>query len=63
MVRTCGEKDREEDAVITWKLEVSRHRNIGRPKLRWTDVIRNATKENGVQREEAQSRRTCRIKT
>ena len=31
----------EEDVVMgTWKLEVDGHRKIGRPKLRWSDVIR-----------------------
>ena len=31
----------EEDVVMrTWKLEVDGHRKTGRPKLRWSDVIR-----------------------
>ena len=29
----------------TWKMEVSGHRKIGRPKRRWSDVIRKYTKE------------------
>ena len=40
------------------KIEVSGHRKTGRPKL-WLDVIQTDTKENGIQREEAQERRTC----
>ena len=31
----------EEDVVMrTWKMEVGGHRQIGRPKLVWSDVIR-----------------------
>ena len=45
-------------------MEVGGHRNIGRPKLRWSDVIRTGTKEKKhVQIEEAQDRRTWRLKT
>ena len=29
----------------TWKIEFSGHRNIGRPKLRWSDVIRRKNEE------------------
>ena len=35
------ERKTEEDvAMRTWKMEVSGHRKIGRPKLRWSGVIR-----------------------
>ena len=39
------------------------HRKIGRPKLRWSDVIRKDMKEKQVQREEAQDRSMWRLKT
>ena len=56
--------EREEDvAMRTWKMEVRGHRHIGRPKLKWRDVIRKDTKEKGAQREEAQDRRTWRMRT
>ena len=56
--------DREEGvAGRTWKMEERGHRHIGRPNLKWRDVIRKDTKEKGVQREEAQYRRTWRMKT
>ena len=49
----------EEDVVMRkWKMEMDGHRNIGRRKLRWSDVIRNYMKEKGVKIEEAQDRRT-----
>ena len=36
----------EEDVVIrTWKMEVGGHREIGRPKLKWSDVIRKHMKQ------------------
>ena len=44
-------------------MEVGGHRKIGRPKLRWSDVIRKDMKEIGVKIEEAQDRRTWRLKT
>ena len=47
----------------TCKMEVSGHRKIGRLHLRWSDVIRKYTKEKEVQKEEAQDRRTWRMKT
>ena len=47
----------------TWKTEVGEHRNIGRPKLRWTDVMRKDMKEKAVKIEESQDRRTWRLKT
>ena len=46
----CVERNTEEYAVMTtWKMEVSGHRKIERPKLRWSDVIRKYTKEKQVQ--------------
>ena len=58
------ERKTEEDVVMrTWKMEVGGHRKIGRPKLRWSDVIRKDMKEIGVKIEEAQDRRTWRLKT
>ena len=60
MVRPCGEKER---SCSNEKMEVSGHRKIGRPKLRWSDVRRKHMREKGVQREEAQDRRTWRMKT
>ena len=42
---------------------VGGHRKIGRPKLRWSDVIRKDMKEKRVKIEEAQDRRTWRLKT
>ena len=55
------EGNTEEDVVMrTWKIKVCGHRKIGRPKLRWSDVIRRGTKEKGVKIEEAQERRTWR---
>ena len=44
-------------------MEVGGHRKIGRPKLRWSDVIRINMKEKQVKIEEAQDRRTLRLKT
>ena len=32
-------------------MEVGGHRKIGRPKLRWSDVIRKDMKETPIQRE------------
>ena len=43
------ERKTEEDVVTrTWKMEVGVHREIGRPKLRWSDVIRKDMKEKQV---------------
>ena len=39
------------------------HRKIERPKLRWSGVIRKDMKEKEVKIEEAQDRRTWRLKT
>ena len=40
------ERSTEEDVVIrTWKMEMGGHRNKGRSKLRWSDVIRKCMKE------------------
>ena len=44
-------------------MEVSRHRNVGRPKLRWRDGIQEGTKEVGVMSEESQEHITWRMKT
>ena len=46
MVRTCGEKDRRR--YSNENMEVGGHRKIGRPKLRWSDVIRKDMKEKQV---------------
>ena len=50
------ERNAEEDCRNE-NMEVGGHRRIGRPKLRWSDVIRKETKENQVKIEEAQERR------
>ena len=61
---TRGEKDGGRCSMRTWKMEVIRHRRIGRLKLRWSDVTRKDMKEKGVKvLEEAQDRRTLRLKT
>ena len=39
------------------------HRQIGKPKLRWSDVIRKDIKEKQLNIEEAQYRITWRVKT
>ena len=58
------ERKTEEDVVMrTWKMEVGGHRKTGRPKLRWSDVIRKDMNEKGVTIEEAQDWRTWRLKT
>ena len=58
------ERKTEEDVVMrTWKMEVVGHRKIGRPKLRWSDVIRKYMNETWVTREEAQYLRIWTIKT
>ena len=59
------ERKTDDDVVIirTCKMEVSGHRKIGRPKLRWSDVIRKDMKEKQVKIEEAQDMRTWRLKT
>ena len=60
----CGlfvERKTEEDVVMTpWNVEVGGHRNIGRPKMRWSEVIRKLMKEKGVKIGEAHVRRTWR---
>ena len=53
-------KTEEDIGIRTCKMEVSGHQKIGRPKLRWSDVIQQDIKEKGV---EAQNRRTWRMKT
>ena len=58
------ERNTEEDVVMrTRKIEVSRHRKIGRPTPRWSDVVRKYMKEKQVKIEEAQDRRMWRLKT
>ena len=44
-------------------MEVGGHRTIGRPKLGWSDVITKDMNEIQVNIEEAQDRRTWRLKT
>ena len=45
------ERQTEEDVVMgTWTMEVGGHRKIGRPKLRWSDVIRRHEGETGKDR-------------
>ena len=44
-------------------MEVGGHRKVARPKLKWSDVKRNDVNEKGVKTEEAQDRRTWRLKT
>ena len=57
-------KTEEEDVVMgTLKTEVGGHRQIGRPKLRWSDVIRKVMTKKGVKIEEAHDWRTWRLKT
>ena len=46
MARPCGEKDRRRRS--NENMEVSERRKIGRPKLRWGDVIRKDMMEKGV---------------
>ena len=49
-LRSLGlaERKTEEDVVMkTRKMEVGGHRKIGRPKLRWSDVIRKNMKKKG----------------
>ncbi len=41
-------KTEEDVAMRTCKMEVGGHRKIGRPKLRWSGVIRKDMKEKGV---------------
>ena len=51
------EENAEYDVVMrTWTMGVDEHRKIGRPKLRWSDVIRKETKEKNVKIEEAHYR-------
>ena len=58
------ERKTEEDLVMKpWNMEVGGHRKIERPKLRWSDDIGKDMKEKQVKIEEAQDRRTWRLKT
>ena len=53
------ERKTEEDLVMrTLNMEVSGHQKIGRPKLRWSDVMWKDMKEKQVKIEEALDRRT-----
>ena len=58
MVRPCEEKDWRDVVMRTRKMKVGGHRNIGRPKMRWSDVVRKGINEKQVKIEEAQDRRT-----
>ena len=54
----------EEDVVMRIrKMKVGGHRKIGRPKMRWSDVVRKGINEKQVKIEEAQDRRMWRLKT
>ena len=44
-------------------MKVGGQRKIGRPKLRWIDVIRKDMNEKQVKIEESQDHRTWRLKT
>ena len=44
------ERKTEDVVMRTCKMEVIGHRKIGRPKRRWSDVIRKAVKKTGVQK-------------
>ena len=59
-VMPCGEKER--GRCSNENLDVSGHRKMARPKLRWSDDIRKDMKEKGAQITEAQDRRTWRLK-
>ena len=52
MVRNVERKIEEDVVMRTRKMEVGGHQKIGKPKLRWRDVIQNRIKETGVQRED-----------
>ena len=65
-LRWLGHVERmiDENVVMrTWKMEVGGYRNIGRLKLRWSDVIRKYMKEKGVNIEEEEDRRNWILKT
>ena len=62
MVVPCGEKDWRRCRPNNENMEVDGHRKIGRPKPRWSDVIRRDMKEKGVKIEEAQDRRTWKTR-
>ena len=47
------QKDEDDVVMRAWKMDVSVHRQIERPQLRWRDAIQKDTKETRVQREEA----------
>ena len=53
----------EDVAMRTCKTEVGGHRKMGRPKLRWSDVMWKYTKEKGVKIEVAHDQITWKMKT
>ena len=58
------ERKTEEYVIMrTRKKEASRHRKIGRRKLKWSDVSRKGMKEKQVKIETAQERRTWKLET
>ena len=57
------ERKTEDVVMRTWMMEVGEHRKLRRPKLRLSDVVRKYMREKGVKIEEAQDRRTWRLKT
>ena len=61
--RWLSHVERNTVAMSTWKMEIGGHRQLGRPKVRWSDVIRKDIKERVVKVEEAQDRRTWRLKS
>ena len=55
-------KHKRENKRSKIEMKVGGHRKLGRPKLRWSDVIRKDKKEKGAKIEEAQDWRTWRLK-
>ena len=55
------ERKTEEATGSNENMDVGGHRKIGRPKLRWSDVIRKYMKDKQLKIEDAQYRRTCRL--
>ena len=53
-----GHVERKTEEDVTENMEVYGHRNIGRPKLRWSDITRKDM-EKGVQRERNHKTRGC----
>ncbi len=55
--RWLGHVERKtEEGGVMRNIDVGGHQKIGRPKLRWSDVIRKDMKEKGVKIEEAKDR-------